>query len=79
MMDGQAGFRTLGPHVEALRSALQKAVRAYRRAEKGRSPEAIAAADAAVAQCFKTLLESTVAGVLAGMSVRVPRGRTPAA
>jgi len=79
MMDGQAGFRTLGPHVETLRSALQKAVKAYRRAEKGSSPEAIAAADAAVAQCFKTLLESTVAGVLAGMSVRVPRGRTPAA
>ncbi len=74
MMDGQAGFRALGPHVEILRKALQKAVRAYRRAEKGGSPEAIAAADAAVAQCFKALLESTVASAMAGMSVRVGRG-----
>src|SRR3990172_11016 len=46
LVDRQPGFRTLGPHVDLLQKELRKAVRSYRRAEKGGSREATAAAAA---------------------------------
>jgi len=73
LVDRQPGFRTLGPHVDLLQKELRKAVRSYRRAEKGGSREAMEAAAAEVEVCLKALLEQTVSTLTAG-SVRIGRG-----
>ena len=72
LVDRQPGFRTLGPHVDLLQKELRKAVRSYRRAEKGGSREAMAAAAAEVEAGLKALLEQTVSTLTTG-SVRIGR------